>query len=328
MGHARNRLTSGPAEVLPTQSYAPRRPRRLLAPDAGPSRIPTHGTGARAEYRGLAGVNARAVRFAGFDGAPVAGWLVKPSSGGPFPGLAHYHGYGGRGARPLELYTLAAQGIAVLSMDCRGQDGDTPDVPAGDGGHHAGWLTRGLSGAKGHYYRYVYADAVRALDCLAALEDVDEQRLAVTGVSQGGGLALATAALSGRASFVWADIPFLCDFPRAVSLGEAPYTEIATFLRRHPGLEEAAFQTLAYFDVANLATRVTCPAVLTVGLWDVICPPSTIFGTFSRLASADKDLVIFPYHGHEMSYDIEEHRFRELVRRLGLRLSQQPGNQT
>ncbi|MGP8206105.1 MAG: acetylxylan esterase [Acidimicrobiales bacterium] len=265
----------------------------------------------------LAGVTAHQIRFRSVGDAPIAGWLVRPDAGGPFPGVVHYHGYGARGARPLELYTLAAQGLAVMSMDCRGQDGDSPDVPPADGGHHAGWLTRGLRDPQEHYYRYVYADAVRAVDCLASLDDVDDQRLAVTGTSQGGGLALAAAALSGRAGFVWADVPFLCDFPRAVETAEAPpYPEIADFLRRHPDLVETAYRTLSYVDVANLAPMVTCPAVVTVGLWDVTCPPSTIFGTFNRLSSADKELMVFPYHGHELSYEIEERRLRELVRRL------------
>ena len=265
----------------------------------------------------LAGVTAHQVRFRGLDDAPIAGWLARPDGRGPYPGLVFYHGYGGRGARPLDLYAIAAQGIAVLSMDCRGQDGDSPDVPAVDGGHHSGWITRGLRDPLVHYYRYVYSDAVRALDALAGLDGVDDHHLAVTGGSQGGGLALAAAALSGRASFVWADIPFLCDFPRAVSLGEAPYTEIATYLRRHPDLEETALRTLSYFDVANLARLVTCPTVVTVGLWDLICPPSTIFGTYKRLSSPDKELVVYPYLGHELTYDMSERRLRALVQRLG-----------
>jgi cephalosporin-C deacetylase len=270
-----------------------------------------------AEQPKLAGVTAHQVRFRGLDDAPIAGWLMRPDGDGPHPGLVFYHGYGGRGARPLDLYPIAAQGIAVLSMDCRGQDGDSPDIPPVDGGHYSGWITRGLPGPVMYYYRYVYSDAVRALDALAGLDSVDDHRLAVTGGSQGGGLALAAAALSGRASFVWADIPFLCDFPRAVSLGEAPYTEIATYLRRHPDLEETAFRTLSYFDVANLARLVTCPAVVTVGLWDLICPPSTIFGTYKRLSSVDKDLVVYPFMGHELTYDMSERRLRALVQRLG-----------
>jgi cephalosporin-C deacetylase len=61
---------------------------------------------------------------------------------------------------------------------------------------------------------------------------------------------------------------------------------------------------------------VTCPTVVTVGLWDAICPPSTIFGMYRRLSSADKELVVYPYMGHELTYDMSDRRLRELVRRL------------
>lgn len=109
---------------------------------------------------------------------------------------------------------------------------------------------------------------------------------------------------------MWADVTFLCDYRRAVELAaEPPYTEVAAFLRRHPNLQELAFQTLEYFDCANHAPRVACPTTVTVGLFDPICPPSTIFGTFGRLATVDKELVVLPYHRHETTYEIEELRF-------------------
>ena len=270
-----------------------------------------------APYMPLAGVEANKVWMTGLGKARISGWYVRPSTGGPFPGIAHFHGYSGRGARPLDVYTLAAQGIAVLSMDCRGQSGDSPDMPAVDAGHHAGWLTRGLSDPSTHYYRYVFADAALTVDALASREEVDASRIAVMGMSQGGGLALAAAALSGKASFVWSDMPFLSDFPRAVEITPAsPYTEVSTHLRRRPELAGTAFRTLAYIDVANHAKRIQCPARVSVGLWDQICPPSTVFAAYKRLASEDKDLVVLPYHGHEVTYELEEQRFSEILARL------------
>lgn len=267
----------------------------------------------------LAGVSCYRALFTSLGGARVAGWYARPSGPGRYPGVAEYHGYSGRGARPLELYNLAAQGVAVLSMDCRGQGGDTPDIPALDGGHQAGWLTRGLRDPRTHYYKYVFCDAVRAVDALASLEEVDEARIATTGLSQGGGLSLAAAALSGRVSFVWSDIPFLCDFPRAVEItGDPPYTEVSSFLRRHPEVQQAAFSTLSYFDIANHAPRLACPVRVTAGLWDATCPPSTIFGMFNRLASSDKQMVVLPYHGHEVTYEVVEQRFAEILRRLNV----------
>jgi cephalosporin-C deacetylase len=274
-------------------------------------------------YRPLSRVEANQVWMTGLGGGRVAGWYVRPSGSGPFPGIAHFHGYSGRGARPLEVYALAAQGVAVLSIDCRGQGGRSPDVPAVDGGHRAGWLTRGLDDPAKHYYRYVFSDVVLAVEALCSRDEVDTERVAVTGMSQGGGLSLAAAALSGKVSFVWSDEPFLSDFPRAVEITpNPPYTEVSDFVRARPELEGTVFRTLAYMDVANHARRVRCPAVVTVGLWDEICPPSSVFAAFNRLASTDKELVVFPFHGHQVTYDIDERRFSWLLERLGASPSQ------
>src|SRR3954452_14521357 len=110
------------------------------------------------------GLQCYAVRFDGFQGGRIAGWYVRPSEGrGTFPGVCAYHGYSGRAPRPLDLIHLASQGICVLSMDCRGQNGESQDTAIYPEGHHSGWMTQGIRDPERYYYRYVYADAVRAL---------------------------------------------------------------------------------------------------------------------------------------------------------------------
>jgi cephalosporin-C deacetylase len=47
-------------------------------------------------------------------------------------------------------------------------------------------VTRGLADPYTHYYRYVFTDAVRAIDVLASLTKVDRARMGAIGVSQGG----------------------------------------------------------------------------------------------------------------------------------------------
>ena len=49
----------------------------------------------------------------------------------------------------------------------------------------------------------------------------------------------------------------------------------------------------------NLAPRIACPVLMSVGLQDVCCPPSTIFAAFNHLDSAEKEMKVFPYNGHE-----------------------------
>src|SRR5437016_1772547 len=48
------------------------------------------------------GVQCYALRFDGFGGGRIGGWYLRPTFGsGKFPAMAVYHGYGGRGPRPL-----------------------------------------------------------------------------------------------------------------------------------------------------------------------------------------------------------------------------------
>jgi cephalosporin-C deacetylase len=259
------------------------------------------------------GLQSYAVRFDGFEGGRIAGWYLRPEKRGKFPGLCVYHGYSGRGPRPLDLVEYAAQGMCVLSMDCRGQNGQSQDATVSPEGHHSGWMTKGIRSPREYYYRYVYADAVRALELLARREEVDANRLAITGVSQGGGLTLAVAGLSDRPILALPDVPFLCDYRRAIAITPAgPYPEIPSFLKSFPHLYEQAIRTLSYCDCLNLAPRIKCRTVISNCLWDDICPPSTIFGVYNHI-TAEKQIEIYPFHKHEVPYEHTETRFRLLM---------------
>jgi cephalosporin-C deacetylase len=257
-----------------------------------------------------------AVRFDGFEAGRLAGWYLRPAKSGKFPGLCVYHGYSGRGPRPLDLATYAAQGMCVLSMDCRGQNGESQDALVVQEGQGWGWMTKGIRHPKQYYYRYVYADAIRALEVLARRDEVDDKRLAITGGSQGGGITLAVAALSERPILALPDIPFLCDFRRAIEITpQAPYTEFQTFLKAHPHLYNDVIRTLSYCDCLNLAPWIKCHTVISNSLCDDVCPPSTIFAVYNHI-TATKQIDIYPYHKHEVPYDHNERKFRLICERL------------
>jgi cephalosporin-C deacetylase len=254
-----------------------------------------------------------AIRFDGFGGGRIAGWYLRPEGAGKFPGVCIYHGYSGRATRPLDLIHYAAQGMAVLSMDCRGQNGQSQDTAVYPEGRHSGWMTAGIRDPETYYYRYVYADAIRAIELLSRREEVDENRLAVTGISQGGGITLAVAALSNRPKLALPDIPFLSDYRRAVQITSVgPYPEIPNFLKSFPHLQDRAFRTLSYCDCLNLAPMIQCRTVICNCLWDDVCPPSTIFGVYNHI-NAEKQMEIYPYHKHETPYEHHETKFKLLM---------------
>lgn len=254
---------------------------------------------------GLRMVETFDVTFRGFAGQPIRAWLVLPAKrSGRLPCVIEYVGYGGGRGLPVERVTWAAAGFANLVMDNRGQGtwgpvGSTPDAVAESESAHPGYMTRGILDPADHFYRRLMTDAVRAVDAVHEIAEVDPARIAAYGRSQGGGLALAVAGLEPRVGTLLSDVAFLCHYRRATQITEAePYGEIVRYLRYHRDRVERAFRTLAYFDGMNFAARARANAIFSVGLMDDVCPPSTIFAAYNHYAGP-KQIRIWPFNVHE-----------------------------
>jgi len=245
------------------------------------------------------------VTFPGFAGDPVKAWLTVPKGiEEPLPAVVEYNGYGGGRGLPGERVGWAAAGYAHLFMDTRGQGsgwgsgGETSD-PHGTGPSSNGFMTRGIEDPADYYYRRVFTDAVRAVDAARALPGIDASLVAVTGTSQGGGIALAAAGLCDGLIAAMPDVPFLCHYERAVGLTDRdPYHEVVRYLSVHRGAQERVFETLSYFDGANMARRATAPGLFSVALLDPVCPPSTVYAAFNRYAGA-KQIEVYSHNEHE-----------------------------
>lgn len=259
---------------------------------------------------GLSLVETYDVTFSGFGGDPVRAWLHLPTprssvhSSGPLPVVVQYLGYSGGRGLPHEVGPWSLAGYAHLVVDTRGQGwgrtaGATAD-PGGSGPAVPGYLTRGITDPGTYYYRRVFTDAVLAIDAVRGHDAVDPRRVVLTGVSQGGGITIAAAALSDGALAAMPDVPFLCDFPRATTLVDTePYDEIATYLRVHRDQVERVYRTLSYFDGAVLATRAHgVPALFSVALMDDVCPPSTVYAAHNAWPG-HKQIRVYPFNGHE-----------------------------
>lgn len=244
--------------------------------------------------------------FPGFAGDPVRAWVTRPKGATPRPAVIEFLGYGGGRGLAGERLAWAAAGYVHVLMDTRGQgggwgNGGSTDDPHGSGSSTPGFMTRGIRSPETYYYRRVFTDAVRLVDHVGALPFVVENRIAVTGGSQGGGIAIAAAALAGDAVHaVMPDVPFLCDFPRAIRRSpEPPFTEITRYLSVHRDEAENVLRTLSYFDGALLARRIASPALFSVALMDEVVLPSTVFAAFNGVSSADKHIEVYEFNGHE-----------------------------
>lgn len=243
--------------------------------------------------------------FSGFGGEPIRAWITRPRTDEPLPTVVEYIGYNGGRGLPGERLQWAAAGYVHVLMDTRGQGsgwgsgGDTPD-PHGSEGSIPGFMTRGIQSPETYFYRRVFTDAVLLIDAVKQLDAVDGGRISVTGGSQGGGISLAVAALHPDVSAAMPDVPFLCHFRRSVQLTpELPFTEIGRYLAVHRGRVDEIFETLSYFDGVNFARRITAPVLFSVALMDAVVLPSSVFAAFNHCGSADAEIAVYEFNGHE-----------------------------
>jgi cephalosporin-C deacetylase len=260
------------------------------------------------------------VTFNGFAGQPIKAWLLLPKQrDGKLPCVVEYIGYGGGRGLPIDHLGFSSAGFAFLIMDTRGQgttwrEGHTPDIETEPGNpQYPGFMTRGILKPSSYYYRRVFTDAVRAIEAARAHPAVDGSRIAVTGGSQGGGIAIAAAALEPSVNICMPEVPFLCAYRRATELIDTmPYNEITNYLKTHRSHLETVFNTLSYFDGVNFAARAKSKALFSVGLMDTVCPPSTVYAAYNQW-QGEKEMRVYPYNNHEGGQNVH---FLEKIRFL------------
>jgi cephalosporin-C deacetylase len=86
-----------------------------------------------------------------------------------------------------------------------------------------------------------------------------------------------------------------------MDLAKGAYEELATYFRQFDPLHEREndiFTRLGYIDNQYLAKRIRAEVLMTIGLMDITCPPSTQFAAYNKIVST-KNLLIYPDFGHE-----------------------------
>lgn len=262
--------------------------------------------------------------FEGLGGARIHARYLRPKNlSQPAPALLFFHGYRAGPGSWLQRLGYVLEGFCVVSLDCRGQNGQSDDRLQVSGPTQRGHIIRGLNDPDPRqlYYRHQILDTVLLARIVQGFPEVDATRIGCCGGSQGGALALACGALQTDVAAIAVAYPFLCDYQRVWEMGlcQDAYQELKDFFRhfdpRHER-EREIFTRLGYIDMQYLAPRIEAPVLFSTGLSDRVCPPSTQFALYNKIRSK-KELLVYPDFGHEGLPGGEDKELRFFIDHLG-----------
>jgi cephalosporin-C deacetylase len=247
--------------------------------------------------------------FTGIGGARIHAKFMRPRTiESARPAVLMFHGYSGNAGDWTDKLGYVAEGYVVAALDCRGQGGLSEDKGGVAGWTLRGHIVRGLDDAiagvpEKLLFRDIFLDTAQLAKVVMAMDEVDADRVGATGGSQGGALTVACMSLVPAIKRAAPVFPFLSDYKRVWDMDQDKdaYAELREWFRRFDPTherEDEIFTALGYIDVQHLAARTQAEVLWFTGLMDTICPPSTQFAAYNKVAS-EKSMVIYPDFGHE-----------------------------
>jgi cephalosporin-C deacetylase len=234
------------------------------------------------------------IEYRSLDGVRVRAYLSLPTgsrSTGRLPAIITTPGYGG--SQQGIMLDECQRGYAILQVFPRSQ-GPSAELWKISGPEKLTWKLEKPDGA---YYQGAYSDVIRGIDYLLSRDDIDSERIAIAGTSQGGGIALAVASLDGRIRAVVAHVPFLCDVRRAARTDGSLIRKLLDSAEMN---DEHHLRVLEHFDPLQLASGLKVPVLISAGGKDAVCPAETIRSVFDRIPGV-KSLFHDPELAHTSS---------------------------
>ena len=228
------------------------------------------------------------MRYTSADGYRLFAWLSVPHGDGPFPALVRMPDYGS--VHDI-VYTPLRERAVVMNPTHRGQRNSDGAFQA----EYPGLLTEGIDDPETYVMRRVFADALRGFDALLDQKMALIGDIALTGAGLGAALALAIAARRAAVHAVAANSPMALGNPDSLKPGLGyPLAELGDYLRLYPDRQGAVKQNSADLDPLELASRITAPVLLSLGIDDTaFCPLA--FG--EKLAESIPDCDLRVYRG-------------------------------
>ncbi len=230
-------------------------------------------------------------------GARLFGILSVPKGEGKYPAILHVPG---AGIRPYggDVYR-AEKGIITLQIGIHGIPVtlDQSVYTALGSGALSNYPRFNLDDKDNYYYKRVYLGCVRGIDFIFSLPQFDGSNIAVSGGSQGGALAIVTAALDDRIKGLVSFYPALSDMAGYLHNRAGGWPHM--FYKADPNCPKIKRQveTTNYYDVVNFARFIKVPGFYSWGYNDLTCPPTSLYSVYNVI-TAPKELSLFQETGH------------------------------
>lgn len=216
-------------------------------------------------------------------GSRTYGILCVPVKEGKYPALLRVPG---AGVRPYggDIYT-ASQGAITLEIGIHGIP-VTMEQKVYDNLHNGalnGYWEFNMDSREKHYYHHVILGCIRAIDYISECTPWNHQELGVTGSSQGGFLALATAGIDQRVTFYAPVHAALCDHTNSLK-GFACGWPHYFYWNKGKG-QEKQIEVSRYYDGVNFARLITDKQTgwFSFGYNDDVVPPTTAWATYNTV---------------------------------------------
>ena len=230
-------------------------------------------------------------------GTRVYGILCMPKKEGKYPALLRVPG---AGARPYNGDVVTAEkGFITLEIGIHGVPVNMDVLVYSNmmAGPIAGYWNYNLDDKDRYYYKRVYLGCVRANDFIVSLPQYDGVNLGVTGGSQGGALAIVTAALDTRVKYLTAFYPALCDVTGYLKGRAGGWPHLFDKNNLAFNHKKEKIETAGYYDVVNFARLLKVPGMYSWGFNDETCPPTSMYAAYNVI-KAPKSLYLALETGH------------------------------
>ena len=239
------------------------------------------------------------INLANIGNRRVYGYISVPNNGNNFPAIITLPPYSGD-ANTVNVQDFIADRANVISVAISVHNTE-PDVA-----DPLAYEPNIVNDRENYYYRYAILGTLRMIDYLYTRSDFDGQNIGITGVSQGGGLALIAAGLDDRIKSLTISNPAMCRhaaYDHNKASGFPYYVQRSDYLENNATHYAQTLSASRYYDGAYFARRYNGPTLAVISYADDITPAATSFAALNELRG--KKIIIHARdlgHAHPGAY--------------------------